>query len=454
MKSLGRILRRYVLSAAGVGLILLMLNFAVLLAFGIKAQQSGPETKAYVRTIAQGLTQEDGAFRLTAEARAALDARYAWAMLLDDGAQVIWADRLPDDVPHAYTASEVASFSRWYLRDYPVYVWEHPAGLLVLGSPRGSEWKYTVTAPETQIRLAVAWLPGVLLLNLGAALLVALLLGLRLFRSVKPVAQGVGDLAEGKPVQLQTGGLLGALASDLNRASAALSRQRGQLAQRDHTRTSWIAGVSHDIRTPLSMVMGYAGQLEEDKKLPDEARGEARIIRQQSERIRDLVSDLNLASKLAYRLQPLHPVVFSPAALLRRVAADTLNGGLAGRCTLALDTAGPLEALRLTGDEHLIARAVQNLVTNSIVHNPEGCAVRLQLSADDTACTVAVRDNGRGYPAEVLRHLAAPVGEGALPAHGLGLVLVREIAAAHGGTAEFMNTRAGAYAALTFPRGL
>ena len=62
--------------------------------------------------------------------------------------------------------------------------------------------------------------------------------------------------------------------------------------------------MSHDIRTPLSIVMGYAGQLENDKRLPEEDRQKATVIVKQSKRMRNLINDLNLASKLEYNMQP------------------------------------------------------------------------------------------------------------------------------------------------------
>ena len=63
-------------------------------------------------------------------------------------------------------------------------------------------------------------------------------------------------------------------------------------------RANLLRAVSHDIRTPLSMVMGYAGQLEADPVLPPRRRAQAAIIRRQSQTIRDLVNDLNLTMRL------------------------------------------------------------------------------------------------------------------------------------------------------------
>ena len=76
------------------------------------------------------------------------------------------------------------------------------------------------------------------------------------------------------------------------------------------------------IRTPLSMVMGYASQLEDNPHLSSDEREQARIIRRQSEKIKTLVNDLNLASKLEYEMQPLRTDSIVPAALVRGVVAE------------------------------------------------------------------------------------------------------------------------------------
>lgn len=84
-------------------------------------------------------------------ATAMMEKQYVWAMLIGRDGQVIWNKNLPGDIPRHYTLTDVASFSRWYLNDYPVSVWEHPDGLLVLGDPKSSIWKYNITSTEDTI---------------------------------------------------------------------------------------------------------------------------------------------------------------------------------------------------------------------------------------------------------------------------------------------------------------
>ena len=63
-----------------------------------------------------------------------------------------------------------------------------------------------------------------------------------------------------------------------------MNRAADYMRQKDNTRAEWIRGVSHDIRTPLSMVLGYASELEDDGNLPPDARKQAGIIRREAKR--------------------------------------------------------------------------------------------------------------------------------------------------------------------------
>ena len=188
------------------------------------------------------------------------------------------------------------------------------------------------------------------------------------------------------------------------------------------------------------MVMGYADSLENDATLPLEARKEAGIIREQSLKIKTLIEDLNLTSKLEYHMQPLRVKDFMPAALLRQAVVSILNGGGQGSCELETDIDDALEPVVMRGDEALLSRALQNLIGNSIRHNP-GCRIcvsgRLERKDGQSLCVLSVRDDGSGIPEEVRRIL-----EGLRPSdpggpHIMGLRIVSQITSAHGGQMRF-----------------
>lgn len=452
MKSIVRILSRYVASAAGIALILLMLNLTLLLFWFIQSSKNDIREFSTAQ-VASELIKENGDYRLSDRGKEAINQYYQWAMLLDEkSGQVIWSEKLPTDVPREYTISDVASFSRWYLKDYPVYVWRRSDGLFVVGAVKDSMWKHGVEFPTDQLEKTIVWFPFTVIINLIAALLLALTLGFRLFNSLRPIFKGIDDLALKKPVQIATSGILGDLADKLNQTSDQLQQQESALQRRDNARTTWIAGISHDIRTPLTMMMGYASQLEDNPNLSPDERQQAGIIRRQAERIKKLVNNLNLASKLEYEMQPLKLEKIDPAELVRNLVAGFLNNGLDDRYSIHLNVEGDNHKAFVQADKELLGRAVNNLIENSIQHNPDGCNILVTLRADAGHCLIIISDNGKGLSNEVLDSQGSFHAPTAIPSHGLGLMLVQQIVKAHGGATEMNNLpHAGCQITLRLP---
>lgn len=181
-------------------------------------------------------------------------------------------------------------------------------------------------------------------------------------------------------------------------------------------------------------------------------------MRQQSIKVKDLVQDLNLVSQLEYELQPLHkePVRFSK--LLRSYAVELLNGGLSDSYSIEVKIEPSAENAVLECDYRLILRAISNLVQNSIKHNPQGCEILTALDCSETTVTLTVSDNGVGLSPEKLReleetpHYMESTDDRLNLRHGLGILLVRQIVEAHGGTMKIESAEAHGYQTmLCFP---
>ncbi len=93
--------------------------------------------------------------------------------------------------------------------------------------------------------------------------IIYMLVNTRLLKSIRPVVEGIEKLPTSEPVYIKERGLLSELADCVNQTSCLLQEKDKALKKKEMSRANWICGVSHDIRTPLSVVMGYAGQLEE-----------------------------------------------------------------------------------------------------------------------------------------------------------------------------------------------
>ena len=241
------------------------------------------------------------------------------------------------------------------------------------------------------------------------------------------------------------------MAKKLNQTSSHLQKRNEMLARRDDTRTQWIAGVSHDVRTPLALILGWAEQLKQDEELPDAARQKAAGICRQSEKLRRLIDDLNLTSKLEYGAQPLRKKVCSAGPLIRKLVAQFYDSPLAEKCEISLVQSSEAEHSLLSVDEGLLGRLMENLLNNSVRHNSEDVKIFIKTCISENFFLMTITDDGKGYPTEVLTTLNSEKIQENAP-HILGLHVVEQIAAAHGGKTLFsQNTPYGAKTIIWLP---
>lgn len=172
MKTFVRLIRRYVLAAVGIVLLLVFLGLGLLVFLGWQETTHLPQRTYASSEIADAMVEIPAGLALGAAHTPEewMDG-YAWAMVLDDTGHIRWNYALPDALNHAYTTGEVAGFARWYLDDYPVFCWAEDYGLFVIGLARGSLWKYSIyTSPEYILSLAKTIPLGFGLLLLLAAI--------------------------------------------------------------------------------------------------------------------------------------------------------------------------------------------------------------------------------------------------------------------------------------------
>ena len=257
--------------------------------------------------------------------------------------------------------------------------------------------------------LSLGW--GLLLMLLMAALVLLFELwgGRVFFKKLELLLKGINDLSRGEPVHLYEEGIASELAESLNRASELQTEQKLRLEKRDDLRIEWIRGVSHDIRTPLSLVMGCAEDLEEDGSLETEQRRLASQIKLESIRIKELIDDLNLLSRLEYDDHPLRLTKQNLAGIIRNVAAELMDRRMQaeqedeamehyGMELMILPEFGGLE---LSLDQSLIRRVLQNIIGNSVRHNPEGCDIIIFAHKNGDRAIIDISDDGVGIPRKV-----------------------------------------------------
>ncbi|MFR8548917.1 MAG: sensor histidine kinase [Lachnospiraceae bacterium] len=458
MKSLWKVIRRYSLSAGLIIAVILCCNAAVILYVGYvtsseqcKHLDSKQEMEKIGASLEPANDKEKRTYRLSEPGQKILEeSQFLWALGIAPDGAVVWEWQVPDHIPRSYTLQDVASFSRWYLGDYPVRVWRSGELLLVFATDPQVESRHSLFMSTVFIRNVPLYLKVFLAVNAGVIVIFVLCFGWRFYQSMRPVAQGIEQLSRKQPLQLREKGVTAELAAKLNDTSRVLEEQSRMLARRDEARTEWISGVSHDIRTPLSLIVGYADRLAQAESLGKEEQAMAQTIRRQSMIIRKLVEDLNLTSKLSYDSQPLHRTMCSLAFLLRDCIADYYNEGLEQNFEIHVEISEAAEQTKIYADAGLISRALRNLIGNSLRHNPQGCTVEAVLAVSSGKIFCRISDSGPGIPEEIVQNIEKKDSK----LHIMGLRLAAQITKAHGGVLVFRKRSSGTYdAELIFDRG-
>ena len=380
-------------------LLTIFLLFADLLIFGIFVSRNGMPYYPDSEEIMEHLHKENDEYRLEEEEAEKLSGAQQFAMLLDNGGNILWSEFLPKELRKSYTLQDVAKFTRYYLEDYPVRTYVVPEGLLIIGQKKEQIWKYTLEYKEGVIRNLIEFLPLFLLFN--ALILVSV------------------------PIWIQ----------------------KKRAKQKEEERTEWIAGVSHDIRTPLAIALGNAEMIASTTE-SEEIKDRALRIEKQGLRLRRLVENLNLFSKLSFGYGNLEKEKIQVSRFLRKTITEMRNQTEDERVQFNLDIEEDLQGLELCFNENLMERALMNLLYNAVQHNPEGCEITVKLYQDEKShIFLTVEDNGCGLEKAALERLNRKnyEWEPSTGQHGLGLKIVKQVISRHRWKVQFREGSQGGF---------
>lgn len=438
MKSFAKFISKYLASFMGLILLLLFVNIVAFAwtFFGVVTKDYGEYSPSNMfEKISKAVTL-DG---IEEQSSQSLSDNHIWAIYLDMDGNIAWSFDAPSEIPARFTIQDIAVLAKGYLADYPVFIRNKDDGMLILGYPKGSYTKLIGNYFSGRtLRTLPFFVIGILAIDLVIIFLAYYFSKQKILKSTEPIISSIETLGSGKPVSVSVDGELSGVANSINRASYILSRQ-------NQARANWISGVSHDIRTPLSMIMGYAERIKRENGVEAHIRTEAEIIERQGVKIKELVQDLNLVSQLEYEMQPIRKDPVRLSGLLRSYTAELLNAGLSDSYSVEIEILPEAETIVFECDARLISRAINNLVQNSIRHNPDGCTIKLSLSLSGEDILLSVSDNGVGMPEEKIHeiekkpHYIESTDDRLDLRHGLGLILVRQIVAAHNGHMRIHN---------------
>jgi signal transduction histidine kinase len=232
----------------------------------------------------------------------------------------------------------------------------------------------------------------------------------------------------------------------MKKFTEVLSVTEQQRKQIEWAKKSWQSGVSHDLKTPLSYILGYSAMLRSSQHewTEEEQSQFLQEIQEKAEYMEALIRDLNESFELDHGDIPIMLVEHNIVELVRQTMAFTSSHPRAQGYPFEFHTAADI--IRIHCDPKLLGRAFQNLLMNAVLHNPNPITIDVHISRHQDNVKIVVIDNGQGMDKETLANLFQRYYRGSstdTPAEGtgLGMAIARQLIEAHGGTIEARSER-------------
>jgi signal transduction histidine kinase len=293
----------------------------------------------------------------------------------------------------------------------------------------------------------------VILISALLAMIIALLLGIALARTLtrplRELTRATQALAKGElgtQVSIRSSDELGRLAESFNQMSIDLARAT-------QSRRQMTVDIAHDLRSPLSVILGYTEALSDGK-----LNGTPEVfdvMHKEAGHLKRLIDDLRTLSLADAGELPLYPQEMQPAVLLERAAAA--HRPLCEQKGIHLELKTQPNLLTVVVDPERMAQVLGNLLSNALRYTPADGRIMLEARNTLQAVELHVHDNGSGIPIEdqpyvFERSFRADKARSHSSETGLGLAIAKSLVEAQGGRIRLENTSApGAHFVISFP---
>lgn len=226
------------------------------------------------------------------------------------------------------------------------------------------------------------------------------------------------------------------------RTARDLARTRAELAQAHRI----LGTVAHDLRTPLTAILGFTEMLLDDQDLTPAQRELGERVNHAAHTMAALTNELVEAVTLGGSPLRSHPVdVFQ---VVRQTIARHQLLQPPRKIRILLDRQPSKDdSAMVQGDEAKLERLMENLISNAVKFSPDEGCVRVTVTDDGRDAEIRVRDDGPGLPVDELEKIFSPFhrapGAAQVPGVGLGLTIVKQIAERHGGRVHVESVPGG-----------
>lgn len=425
---------------------IVMLTFELL----FEDKPKGVAQKVSVQKIAAGTKFHSGIIEVNRQLLDSLQKNNMWLQILNETGKVIYSYNQPQSVPNRYAPGELVSHYVFPAKTgYYLSTWydnaEGQTITWVIGAPwnKTTPWNYTVNN---------LWMASIIF----TVFLVAILFGSQLGAPILHILSWVQTLSKGlymEPVNRKGNPLSRTkhgrvkrsyriykeVIDALNQLTDTLKKSKEERERLEKTREEWMTGISHDIKTPLSTVKGYADMLASQQYHwnEQEVRRFAAIIQERSIYMEGLIEDFNLTFRLKNDALPLHCKKGDIIEFVREAVIDMANTPYGKKHNITFKS--DVQTIYYSFDRKWLLRAIDNLLANAINHNPENTYIQVIVERlSNHGFQIVIRDNGIGMDEETKLRLFERYFRGTdtnqiYKGTGLGMAISRQLIEAHQG---------------------
>lgn len=290
-------------------------------------------------------------------------------------------------------------------------------------------------------------IPAILVIGIAAFALVFLVLSAETIRFIERLHVAIHDVAKGDldvPMPTRSPDELGKLSGDLSRMVQELKAMIERERASEQARYDLVTSVSHDLRTPLTSILGYLQLVDEDKYVDEiELRHYVAVARDKCLQLQRMVEQLFEFTRTSHGAVKLAARPVNLAELVEQLAEEFVpslqSAGMDYRLRL------PTDRVDVAADPDLLVRVFENLISNAIRYGESGGVVELELEREGNQAVVRVINRSEPIPESELPHLfesfyrVEKSRSTATGGAGLGLAIARNIVTLHGGAISARN---------------
>ncbi|MDR9856856.1 HAMP domain-containing sensor histidine kinase [Paenibacillus sp. VCA1] len=449
-----RLTGRYMASVVLIVVVVIFINIMVVTGLFIYRQvspqppfyQEKASAEAITRSFSKEIVVSESGMDITGQGKETLELNHAWIQILNENGSQVYGYLVPPEAKTKYTPLDIVQTYKYMEAELmsTVFIGEKTVNgerySYLIGFQNPNLERNVLTYDIRKVgRFLQIGILTLLCVDGFIALCIAYLFSKRLTRPLSALIDGIKQLAhKNYRVRYETRGIYKDVFYNVNVLSEELRASELERKKLDRMKEEWIANISHDIKTPLASIQGYA-EMMRDKDYDftvEEMRDYAEIIERKSLYLKDVIEDLNLSTRLKNKGLALNLKSVNIVSLVRNAVIDTLNDARYGNRNIDFKYSD--EWILVEADDILIRRAVANMIYNAVVHNDENVAVEVRVGKVGDFVRIVVEDHGKGIKKEELERIFDRYYRGTNTGElhkgsGLGMAIAHDIVEAHGG---------------------